>query len=63
MTAPYWLLYEDTSIDEAGPYSDIHFCRNHAVADASDLGIRVQIHKGLMIDDCIWDSPSMVEEW
>jgi len=61
MTASYWLLYEDSG--SAGPYSDIHFCRNHAVADASDLGIRVQIHKGSISDECVWDSPSMVEEW
>jgi hypothetical protein len=61
MTAPFWLLYDNDTRPE-GPYSDIHRCRDHAVGDASDLGCRVQIHKG-DIEFCEWDGNTMVEEW
>jgi hypothetical protein len=63
MSTQYWLLYETSEFDPDGPYGDIHRVRDLAVQDASDNGCRVQIHKGAMIDDCIWDSPSLVEEW
>jgi hypothetical protein len=62
MTAKYWLLYDVANIDPAGPYSDIHKCRDHAVGDASDIGCRVQIHKG-DINFCEWDGGTLVEEW
>jgi hypothetical protein len=63
MSTQYWLLYDVSGFDVDGPYGDIHRARDLAVQDASDNDCRVQIHKAATIDDCIWDSPSLVEEW
>ena len=62
MSKAYWLLYDIEEYEPEGPYLDIHRCREHAVGDASDLGCRVQIHKG-DLDFCEWNGETLVEEW
>jgi|688.fasta_scaffold157522_4 hypothetical protein len=62
MSSQYWLLYDITGYDLDGPYGDIHKCRDLAVADASDMDCRVQIHKG-SADALEWDGSTLVEEW
>ena len=62
MAATYWLVYENDESALAGPYTDIHRCRDHAVADADHFSCRVQIHKGAL-DQVAWDKATLVEEW
>ena len=62
MSASYWLVYENNEPAPAGPYADIHRCRDHAVADADHFSCRVQIHKGVE-DEVAWNQTSLVEEW
>lgn len=62
----YYILYEDDYFT-AGPYSDIHRCRNHAVNDAADQNVRVQIHKKTRDEEetaeLSWGGNTLVEEW
>ena len=62
MSNQYWLLYDVTGFDLDGPYGDIHRCRDIAVGDASDMGCRVQIHRGVP-DALEWNGSTLVEEW
>jgi hypothetical protein len=62
----YYILYENDNFT-AGPYRDLHRCRNHAVGDASDQNVRVQIHKKTRNDEetaeLFWGGSTLVEEW
>jgi len=62
----YYILYEDDDYT-AGPYRNIHLCRDHAVNDATDQNVRVQIHKTIKNDEetreLYWGGNTLVEEW